>query len=223
MSRLMRVLGMLVLAGIVSAPAHAAPLTIFSDTGSSTEGIATYTGLFSYDQSSATLSVTIDHTSSSLGYLTGIAFLNPGGITGVTFSSSDADFQLIGGPTFQGGISGSPFGDFDIGASLSSSWLGSGNPHPGVASGSSATFTFVFAGTGLASLTELDFVQAAAAGEEWFVARFRGFPEPPTAGSDKVPADYRQPPTSVPEPATMLLLGIGGAAAIVRRRQLLGR
>jgi hypothetical protein len=215
MNRVIKVLGILVLLAAFSAPASAAPLTIHSDTGSSTEGLGTFTGLFAYNPATATLSVTINPTSPTGGYLTGIAFLNPGGITGVTYSSTDADFALIGGPTFSGGVDASPFDQFDIGAALGGSWLGGGSPTVGTPSGGSVTFTFAFLGTGLASLTEMDFVQAASAasGDEWLVARFRGFPG---GGSDKVPADFI---TSVPEPATVLLLGMGGIAALVRRRR----
>ena len=93
------------------------------------------------------------------GYITGVAFNNPGdSITGVTsFTSSDLDFQLIGDPNFDGGVRASPYGDFDLGTALGEGWLGAGSPVGGIAVGETATFTFNLAGD-LAGLTTNSFI-----------------------------------------------------------------
>ncbi|MCK4597598.1 hypothetical protein KAU04_06135, partial [bacterium] len=61
-----------------------------------------------------TLIVELTNTSPSAngGYLTGFALNNPGGrIASATFS--DADFELLGAPSFADGVSAAPLGHFD--------------------------------------------------------------------------------------------------------------
>ena len=120
------------------------------------------------------------------GYLTGFAFNNPGGcIVSVTFS--DADFELLGAPSFADGVSAVPLGYFDIGAALGGSWLGGGNPAPGIAVDQTKTLIFAFAGTSLCELDDLSFVnELSEGGSDFFAARFHGFEN---GQSDKVPAD----------------------------------
>lgn len=185
-------------------------------------------GYTPHDDHSATLTIQLTNTSplANGGYLTAFAFNNPGGetphLTGVTLSSAPAHFVLIGDPSFNGGISGTPFGHFDLGAAISETKTNHGNtsdtgignfdnggsPSNGLAVGQSGTFVFNVTGNGLNSLNELSFVNELSTGHgegegnKFFVARFRGFTN---GDGDKVPAD----PLSAPEPGTMTLAGLG--------------
>lgn len=183
-----------------------------------------FTGDFNYTSSSATratLTVTLKNTSpvANGGYLTAFAFNNPDNlITAVTLTSTDHDFRLIGGSNFNNGISASPFGKFDIGASLSSDFLGGGNPNKGIAAGSTETFTFTFTGTNLNTFNDQSFISelsegtGSGAGYEFFLARYRGFND---GGSNKTPGV----PSTTPEPATMSLLGLGLAGLLGFRKR----
>jgi hypothetical protein len=100
-----------------------------------------FTGVFTYnatDASHATLSVLLRNTSpaNNGGYITGFAFNNPyDQIANVSLTATDPDFRVIGGSSFKNKIGASPDGDFDIGGSISSSFLGGGKPQPGMAAG----------------------------------------------------------------------------------------
>ena len=87
--------------------------------GTGTWGIFEGSITYNCEQASGegTLIVELTNTSpaDNGGYLTGFAFNNPGGcVAGVTFS--DADFELLGAPSFADGVSAVPLGHFDIGA-----------------------------------------------------------------------------------------------------------
>ena len=198
-------------------PAMAVPIT--SLPGES--GLGSFVGDFSYNPGTAQIVVSLTNTSPAAngGYLVAFAFNNPGNaISGVSFASSSANFGLIGDPTFDNSIPASPYGDFDIGSASSASWLGGGSPTGGIAVGDTETFTFDLTGTGLGSLTTGDFFNTLSEGsasnqEQWFAARFRGFED---GGSDKVPG------TPVPEPATLLLVGLGlfGLVGMGRKKKI---
>ncbi len=201
-------------------PSGAAAIPITSAPG--LEGLGSFIGTFVYDPTDFELTISLTNQSAPGGKLVALAFNNPGdAITGVSLTSSDADFQLLGGANFDDGISVSPFGSADIGSSITTEWLGGGSPNPGIAVGNSATFTFTFTGTGLGSLTEQDFIDTLPTGggaTEWLLVRFRGFDND---GSDKVGTNVPEPEitTHAPEPASLLMLGGGMLALAAHRRR----
>jgi hypothetical protein len=140
-------------------------------------------------------------------------------LTGVSIGAApgqwDADFQLLGGPSFNNSVAANPYGQFDLGAALGGNWEGGGAPQGGIGVGASQTFVFNLTGANMASLTSGSFLTALSSGAspgqgaQFFVARFRGLTD---GGSDKVPA--------VPEPETyaIMLAGLGVLAFMARRR-----
>lgn len=207
---------------VVSAMSlNAAPVTV-----SGTGVFGSYTGLIEYigtTEASGSLMLSLTNTTPVYGgYITAVAFNNPGdSITSVTsFSSGDPDFQLLGEPDFDGGVSASPYGDFDLGASLGNGWLGAGSPVAGIAVGETATFTFNFAGN-LAGVTTNSFIAELSTGTqtpEALIVRFRGMMD---GQSDKVPGTFDElapPPGEIPEPGTYAMMGLGlGLAAMARK------
>jgi hypothetical protein len=214
------------LAAIVSIPSSAGAVVI-SGTGS----LGSFTGTFDYDNTTHAIDVLLTNTSNPLngGFITGFVFNLPDGasVTGSTFSSSNASFKLLGATTFDDNVNAQPFGDFDIGASLSANnWEGSGNPTVGIGVTSFATFHFVLTGANsvLNSLTASDFLSTLSNPRgkgntpEDFVVRFRGFEN---GGSDKVP---NGPGVPLPEPAPLAALGLGLISmSAVRRRARAGK
>jgi hypothetical protein len=198
--------------------------------GGGLEGLGTFAGQVDYaapDSGHATLTINLWNTSPTAGggFLTAFAFHNPSGrITGASLATTNANFGLLGGPGYQGGIHASPFGSFDLGASATDNFLGGGSPVGGIASGEFATFAFALTGVGLDGLTVQSFFAAPPAagggsqGPVALLARFRGFQN---GGSDKVPGGLEDvgPPAggglpSVPEPGTLALAGIATAAGL---------
>ncbi len=199
---------------MLAITASATPIPI---TGSGAYG--SFTGSIEYLSGSQSLVLNLTNTTPFYGgFLTGVALNNPGGvITGMTMNTTDSDFLLIGGPSFNNSVSGSPYGDFDFGAALGGNWLGGGSPNPGIPVGGSATFTFNLAGS-LAGLTTESFTQALSDNTnepESLVVRFRGM----NCGlSDKVPGEFDPPPPEIPEPGTYALMGAGLALVSIFSR-----
>jgi hypothetical protein len=224
--------------GLVLASASGLRAEFISGSGG-LNNLGSFSGTVSYsftDSSSATLEFSLTNTSPAAngGFLTAFAFNNPSNlITGVTLTSLDnTNFGLLGGSGFQDGVNGSPFGQFDIGASTGSNWEGGGNPSLGLGVGASATFTFHLTGSGLDGLTVTSFFNTLSVGPgdgegpQPFVARFRGFSD---EGSDKVPGhidneDEVTTQKDSPEPASMVLCGVGlggllGGAYLKKRKR----
>jgi hypothetical protein len=191
--------------------------------GTGLQGLGSFDGTFSYstsDSQHGLLQITLNNTSpvGNGGFLTAFALNNPfDRITSVSVTSSNANFGLLGSPSFQNGVSAPPFGNFDFGASTGGAFLGGGNPSKGIGVGGSASFDFVLKGTKLDLITEQDFFNAMSNSPEGggplaFVARFRGFKN---GGSDKVPGNYVVPPpvtvtvAGAPEPTSLALAGTG--------------
>jgi len=187
--------------------------------------LGSYSGSLGYsftDATTAELEISLTNTSPAAngGFLTAFVFNNPSNfISGVSLSTTDSDFGLLGGPSFSNGINGAPFGQFDIGASTGGGFTGGGNPALGIAVGGSETFTFSLTGASLNTLTEQSFLDTLSVppgdgeGSQSFVARFRGFED---GGSDKVPGT--EDGNVISEPASLLLFGTGMAAAFLRKR-----
>lgn len=209
---------------LVGSPLVASPITVNGNMAASTSHIGDFTGTLTYgasDATHATLTLSLTNTTpAGGGYLTGFVLNNPGNaISGITFSSTNANFGLLG--LSSNTVSGGPFGRFDFGASTGGGFEGGGPPSKGVGVGSSATFTFTLTGTGLNLLNEQSFMNELSVGPEdgsghkALVVRFRGIDLGPT--SDKVPGD----PKDTPEPSTLLLslVALGGIIPVWRARR----
>ena len=205
-------------ATLAPAVARAVPIPI-SGTGGTT---ASFTGTFDYDASTTTVTVTLLNTSpASLdGAITGFAFNIPDAadVTNVVFGTSDPDFDVLGASSFDNSVNAAPLGSFDIGAGTGVSFEGGTPSVSDITPGVSGTWTFAFTGTGLSSLTSADFLSTLSdptGGNtpEDFVVRFQGFAD---GGSDKVPNGGGG--GVVPEPGTLMLMGLGAASLVARRR-----
>lgn len=168
----------------------------------------------------ATLTIALTNTSANpgAGYITALAFNNPGDlISAAVLTATNGNFSLIGQPGLRDAIAVSPYGAFDIGASISDQshrpWLGGQNPTLGIGVGETGTFTFLLSGTALSSLDEQSFLDTFSfpdrQGAEFFAVRFRG--------SDK-DMDYNPGP-AVPIPPSIFLLGAGLLGLVTIRKR----
>jgi len=205
----------IILACMIMLPAGAFALPI---SGSGAWGSFTGSLEYRYEASnSAYLTISLTNTSPAAngGYLVAFAFNNPGNnIVSIDLEATNTNFSAA---LDNNSINAQPYGLFDILASTSGSFEGGGRPQYGIAAGDSAIFAFYLLGYNLDTLNDLSFVnELSTTGAAFFVARFTGFEN---EMSDKVPAGG----ASVPEPGTMLLLGLGlvGLGITTRRKSRL--
>jgi hypothetical protein len=216
----MKMLMLAAVLGLVATSSQASVVSIFGGgPGGSQSSIGYFTGTLTYAAStatSATLTVALTNTlqTAAGGLITGFAFNEPAGgnlITSVSLTTKpNTDWSLVGSATQQEQVDANPRGTFDIGAALGGNLLGGGDPKPGIARGSSASFVFTFGGTGLNTLTASSFTSTLNGSNQFFFVRFRGFDN---GGSDKVIGQV------VPEPGTYGALMAGAVALLAWRKR----
>jgi len=203
-----------------TSAAHAGSIVQINGGGSSSlEGLGSFTGSIEYSTADAfsttgTLVITLTNTSAPAngGFITGFLF-NIGGAdssASATLASGTHPFTNCTG----GGLSGSPFGDYDAGAALGGSFLGGGSPNPGIGVGDTGVFTFDVSASDAGALTALDFLNGGPLDFN-FLVRFRGFEN---GGSDKVGAVV----VPLPPALGLGLVGLVGAAIAAARAKRRG-
>lgn len=224
----------LTLALVMTSTCTASIVHIRDANHSNSTNIGSYTASLSHIKVSddvATLIVNIRNDTDTLpgGKITALAFNNPfNRIVGVSAfrRTGNLNFNSIGGATYQNTVDVDPFGDMDIGASISSQFAGGGSPNDGIAIGQSATFEWDVTGTDVGNLSAMDFVNELSENttddkKAFFLVRFRGFDN---GGSDKSVGGEFDPNggSSVPEPSAVavwsLLSCLGLGVALKRRR-----
>ncbi len=172
------------------------------------------------------------------GFITGFAFNDPssanGGdinkVTGFTQvydpeGAPPANYMSLLGVNssnnrlFGNSISGSPYGNFDLGAAVGGDLLGGGAPQPGVEVNQTGTFTFTVTGWNLQNLSAESILGTpSSGGTASFMVRFRGFND---NDSDKLVIGTKTPPGggggAVPAPPGVVLAGLGIASCLFGR------
>lgn len=217
---------------LATALAHSAPISFGTgDPLSDDSTPAAFSGNIELTGATATggtltINLTNDSAPSNGGYITAIAFNNPGPVSPLTVSlatSGDATgfTNVLGGPIYIDTVPASPADDFDIGAAIGDNWLGSGggagSPAAGIGVGETGQLVFSLGGdlTGLTTQSFIDTLNGDGTdvkGSQWMALRFRGFDD---GGSSKYGAG------EVPIPAAAWLFGSGliGLAGMARKRK----
>lgn len=207
-----------------AATASAAPM-LFTLEGEdyaelSASVLFTYTAL---NDTSGRVDIEVTNTSSAYDpRLTGFGFNTPEEV--LSLSSYLVPTGWVADYDENGFNTPGNFGFFDA-AALTGSNLNGGSPNYGIARGDTASFSFTFSGTGMTTLDEEAFLslfsydppRGSTHDTQYFIGRFQ------RVGADGEGSDVALPgpPSSVPEPTTLLLSGLGllGAAALRRRQR----
>ena len=182
---------------------------------------------FGYNQLSGTISIDITNLSQIPPNLdprvTSFAFNAPEAVSGASSSLPlPAGWSIVFTPDDVN--TPGNYGTFDI-AGLTGPNFQGGSPNSGISVGDTFHFEITLTGSGLNGLDEMDFLSLLSAEEnqntstEYFIARFQRT-GPTGEGSDV--GTPSGPPASVPEPATLLLLGVGlvGLAGLRRKKEI---
>ena len=175
------------------------------------------------------LSIEITNTSDpgNGGFITALAFNIPRfsdpNPTGELLNSTDPDFHLISELDGNTDTNAPPLGNgYDIGASVTDSWLGGGDPSKGIGVGDTATMTFRIRSDDVQSMSAMDFLTFDRSPWDdertWhhnFVVRMRGFND---GRSDKLNGQ----PVPVPAPVALGLAGLAGVVVMRRRAMKAG-
>lgn len=204
-----------VIAVTATAVASADTIQIQSDNAASSNATSYggFTGTATYNDlggGMAEFILSLTNTSQFNGKLVALAFDSAAGTSGWTFDSGASSGLSSAWGNLSGSINTQPFGSRSHGASTTSQWEGGGSPNTGLAAG--ATGTWVFTGSGDASVSAADFLSPN--GGQNLLIRFRGFDND---ASDKLPAI--EVPTDPAVPGIGGLAVLGGLGAIRRRRR----
>lgn len=153
-----------------------------------------------------TINVTNDTPSHLGGYMTALVFNVASADENATAVMQSSTLSAFRDAQY---VNASPFGtSFRGGAAIGGNWNHSGATSTGLTPGNTATFTFLITAADAASLDDMSFTDGEY--ERNFVVRFRKMTN---ENSDKVPAM-----TAIPTPGALALMGVGGLAALRRRR-----
>lgn len=184
----------------------------FADAAAATDQSgAVYSAVLDYQYTGGTsglltINITNDTPGAVGGYMTALVFNIASADESATAEMQSTTLSAFRDAQF---VNASPFGSsFRGGAAIGGNWNHSGATTTGLTPGNSASFTFLINASDAASLNDMSFTDGEY--ERNFIVRFRKMAN---ENSDKVPAM-----TAVPTPGALALMGLGGLAAIRRRR-----